>query len=84
MYQAGKKWGVKVDGKVIVPPLYHSIAQPVGAYCAFEEIPRHWGVMTLKGKVIVDARYEKVEIHDNGIAMVTNITGKTQTINLKC
>ena len=83
LYQAGKKWGVKVDGKVIVPPLYCSIAQPVGAYCAFEEIPRHWGVMTLKGKVIVDAKYEKVEIRDNGIAMVTNITGKTQTINLK-
>ena len=83
LYQAGKKWGVKVDGKVIVPPLYHSIAQPVGAYCAFEQVPRHWGVMTLKGKVIVDAKYEKVEIRDNGIAMVTNITGKTQTINLK-
>ena len=83
LYQAGKKWGVKVDGKVIVPPLYHSIAQPVGAYCAFEEIPRHWGVMTLKGKVIIDAKYEKVEIHDNGIAVVTGITGKTQTIKLK-
>ena len=82
LYQAGKKWGVKVDGKVIVPPLYHSIAQPVGAYCAFEEIPRHWGVMTLKGKVIVDAKYEKVEIRVNGIAVVTGITGKTQTINL--
>ena len=83
LYQAGKKWGVKIDGKVIVPPLYHSIAQPVGAYCAFEKIPRHWGVMTLKGKVIVDAKYEKVEIRDNGIAVVTGITGKTQTINLK-
>ena len=83
LYQAGKKWGLKVDGKVIVPPLYHHIAQPVGAYCAFEQIPRHWGVMTLKGKVIVDAKYEKVEIHDNGIAMVTNITGKTQAIKLK-
>ena len=82
LYQAGKKWGVKVDGKVIVPPLYCSIAQPVGAYCAFEEIPRHWGVMTLKGKVIVDAKYEKVEIRDNGIAVVTGITGKKQTINL--
>ena len=82
LYQAGKKWGVKVDGKVIVPPLYHCIAQPVGAYCAFEEIPRHWGVMTLKGKVIVDAKYEKVEIRDNGIAIVTGITGKTQTIKL--
>ena len=82
LYQAGKKWGVKVDGKVIVPPLYHHIAQPVGAYCAFEQIPRHWGVMTLKGKVIVDAKYEKVEIRDNGIAVVTGITGKTQTIKL--
>ena len=82
LYQAGKKWGVKVDGKVIVPPLYCSIAQPVGAYCAFEEIPRHWGIMTLKGKVVVDAKYEKVEIRDNGIAVVTGITGKTQTINL--
>ena len=82
LYQAGKKWGVKVDGKVIVPPLYCSIAQPVGAYCAFEEIPRHWGIMTLKGKVIVDAKYEKVEIRDNGIAVVTGITGKSQTIKL--
>ena len=82
LYQAGKKWGVKVDGRVIVPPLYHRIAQPVGAYCAFELIPRHWGVMTLKGKVIVDAKYEKVEIRDNGIAVVTGITGKTQTIKL--
>ena len=83
LYQAGKKWGVKVDGKVIVPPLYHSIAQPVGAYCAFEQIPRHWGVMTVKGKVIVDAKYEKVEIRDGGIAVVTDITGKTLTIHLK-
>lgn len=83
LYQAGKKWGVKVDGKVIVPPIYHSIAQPAGAYCAFEQIPKHWGIMTLKGKVIVDAKYEKVEIRDNGIAVVTGITGKTQTINLK-
>lgn len=83
LYQAGRKWGVKVDGKVIVPPLYHNIAQPVGAYCAFEQIPRHWGVMTVKGKVIVDAKYEKVEIRDGGIAVVTDITGKTQTIHLK-
>ena len=83
LYQAGKKWGIKVDGRVVVPPLYRSIAQPVGAYCTFEEIPRHWGVMTLKGKVIVDAKYEKVEIRDGGIAVVTDITGKTQTIYLK-
>ena len=28
------------------------------------------------------AKYEKVEIRDNGIAVVTGITGKTQTIKL--
>ena len=83
LYQAGKKWGIKVNGRVVVPPLYRSIAQPVGAYCAFEEIPRYWGIMTLKGKVIVDAKYERVEIRDGGIAVVTDITGKTQTIHLK-
>ena len=83
LYQAGKKWGIKMDGKVVVPPLYRSIAQLVGAYCAFEEIPSYWGIMTLKGKVIVDAKYEKVEIRDGGIAVVTDITGKTQTIHLK-
>ena len=82
LYQAGKKWGLKMDGKVVVPPLYHSISQPVGAYCAFEQMPRHWGIMNLKGKVIVDAKYEKVEIRDNGIAVVTGITGKIQTIKL--
>ena len=74
---------MKLDCKFVFPPLYHSIAQPVGAYCAFEQIPRHWGVMTLKGKVIVDAKYEKVEIHDNGIAVLTGILGKTLTIHLK-
>ena len=83
LYQAGKKWGLKMDGKVVVPPLYHSISQPVGAYCAFEQIPRHWGIMNLKGKVIVDAKYEKVEVLANGKAVVTTITGKTQTVNLR-
>mgnify|MGYP004464171743 FL=1 len=83
LYQAGKKWGLKMDGRVVVPPLYNNISQPVGAYCAFEQMPRHWGIMTLKGKVIVDAKYEKVEVLANGKAVVTTITGKTQTVNLR-
>ena len=83
LYQAGKKWGLKMDGRVVVPPLYHNISQPVGAYCAFEQMPRHWGIMTLKGKVIVDAKYEKAEVLANGKAVVTTITGKTQTVNLR-
>ena len=83
LYQAGKKWGLKMDGRVVVPPLYNNISQPVGAYCAFEQMPRHWGIMNLKGKVIVDAKYEKAEVLANGKAVVTTITGKTQTVNLR-
>ena len=83
LYQAGKKWGLMMDGRVVAPPLYHNISQPVGAYCAFEQMPRHWGIMTLKGKVIVDAKYEKAEVLANGKAVVTTITGKTQTVNLR-
>ena len=83
LYQAGKKWGLKVYGKVVVPPLYCQISQPVGAYCAFEQIPRHWGVMALNGKIVVEAKYENVEITDAHTALVTEITGKTQTISLK-
>ena len=83
LYQAGKKWGLKMDGRVVVPPLYNNISQPVGAYCAFEQMPRHWGIMTLKGKVIVAAKYEKAEVLANGKAVVTTITGKTQTVNLR-
>ncbi len=82
LYQAGKKWGVKVDGKIVVPPLYLQILEPVGAYCAFEQIPRHWGVMALNGKVVVEAKYEKVEIIDGHTAVVTTITGKKQKIVL--
>ncbi len=41
--------GVKeYDGKVVVPPLYHSIAQPIGAYCAFEEIPQTLGCYDIR------------------------------------
>ncbi len=83
LYQAGKKWGVKVDGKVTVPPIYLKIMQPVGVYCAFEQIPNHWGVMTLNGKVLVEALYDKVEIKKNNTALVTTITGKTQEIALR-
>ncbi len=83
LYQAGKKWGVKVNGKIVVPPVYSKIGKPVGAYCTFEKLPRHWGVMTLKGKVLVDAKYEKVEIKANHTALVTTVTGKTQEIRLR-
>ncbi len=38
--------------------------------------------MTLKGKVIDDAKYETVEIRDNGIAVLTGIMALTETFKL--
>ena len=83
LYQAGKKWGIKIDEKVVVPPLYCSIAKPIGIYCAFEQIPNHWGVMTIRGKVVVEPKYDKVKVTAEGMAILSDVTGKTQTINLK-
>ena len=41
-----------------------------------------WGVMALDGKVVVEARYQKVEIEKDGTVHLTIIPGKVKTINL--
>ena len=33
----------------------------VGGYCVFEENACQWGLMAPDGKVVVEARYQKVE-----------------------
>ena len=35
-FQIGGKWGLKLDGRIIVPPIYRTIQAPVGKYCAME------------------------------------------------
>ena len=39
-------------------------------------------VATLDGKVVVEARYQKVEIEKDGTVHLTIIPGKVKTINL--
>ena len=41
-----------------------------------------WGVMALDGKVVVEARYQKVEIEKDGTVHLTIIPGKVKTIKL--
>ena len=81
-FRSGLKWGLRLGGRVIVPPVYRSIGNPVGVYCAVEARPCQWGVMMLDGRMVVDARYMAVEINDNGTAMLTLIPGKTETVRL--
>ena len=81
-YRMGMKWGLKLGERVIVPPQYRKILPPVGGYCAFEENACQWGVMALDGKVVVEARYQKVEIEPDGTVHLTIIPGKVKEIKL--
>ena len=78
----GMKWGLKWGDRFVVPPCYRNICVPVGGYCAFEGNACQWGGMALDGKVVVEARYQKVEIEKDGTVHLTIIPGKVKTINL--
>ena len=78
----GMKWGLKLGDRIVVPPRYRKIRPPVGYYCAYEENACQWGVMALDGKVMVEARYQEVNIECNGTVHLTIIPGKVKTIKL--
>ena len=81
-FQMGTKWGLKLGERIVVPPKYRKILPPVGYYCAYEENACQWGIMALDGKVVVEARYQKVDIECNGTVHLTVIPGKVKTIKL--
>lgn len=81
-FRSGMKWGLKVGGRVIVPPIYRNLRPPVGQYCAVEESYSRWGIIALDGKVIVEPKYPEVAIADNGTAVLTSVTGKCISVKL--
>ena len=81
-FQSGLKWGLKLGDRIIVPPVYRSIQAPIGNYCVVEANPSQWGVIMLDGKVVVEARYAKVEIGSNGMAKLTVIPGFIKMVKL--
>lgn len=82
-FQIGGKWGLKLDGRIVVPATYRSIHAPVGKYCAVEKYPGIWGVIAVDGKVEIEAKYEGVEIRPDGTVEVTVFNGKTVIKELK-
>ena len=81
--QIGSKWGLRDrDKRVVVPPIYRTIRKENG-YFAFEQLFNHWGVMDSQGKVVIQPKYEKVKVTAEGMAILSDVTGKTQTINLR-
>ena len=81
-FRMGMKWGLKLGERIVVPPRYRKIRPPVGDYCAYEENACQWGVMALDGRVVVEARYQEVDIDEDGTVHLTIIPGKVKTIKL--
>ena len=82
-FQIGGKWGLILDGRIIVPPIYRTIQAPVGKYCAMETYPGIWGVIAVDGKIEVEAKYEGVEVRPDGTVELMLYGGKTVIKKLK-
>lgn len=81
-FRSGLKWGLESRGRIIVPPVYRNVHPPIGNYCAVEVNPRQWGIIMLDGKVVIEAKYSKVEIGRDGTARLTIIPGMVKTVTL--
>lgn len=80
--RVGSKWGLQLGERVLVPPLYRKVLPPIGKYCAVEGNPLQWGIIAVDGMVVVAPQYPKVEIGNDGIAILTLVTGKTIPVKL--
>ena len=82
-YRMGNKWGLKVAERIVVPPLYRAVKVPVGKYCAVEKNYQQWGVIALDGRIVVEPKYEDVEIFEDGTAELTVFKGKKIRMRMK-
>jgi len=82
-FRSGMKWGLKVGGRITVPPIYRNVKPPVGKYCVVEKRYSQWGVITLDGRVLIEPQYPEVTIETNDTAILTSITGKKMSVRLK-
>ena len=76
-FQIGGKWGLKQNGRIVVPATYRTIQAPV------EKYPGIWGVIAVDGKVEIEAKYEGVEIRPDGTVELMLYGGKTVVKRLK-
>ena len=72
----GGKWGLRIDGRIAVPPIYRTIEPPIGHYCVMEASYGCWGVVAVDGRVEIEPRYEKVVLHKDGTVELTVFKGK--------
>lgn len=82
-FRSGMKWGLKVGERVTVPPVYRNVKPPVGRYCIVEKNYRQWGIITVDGTILVEPKYQEININYNGIAVLTYVTGKKVSVKLQ-
>ena len=78
----GGKWGLRIGGRMAVPPIYRTIEAPVGHYSVMEAAYGCWGVVAVDGRVEIEPRYEKVVLHEDGTVELTVFKGKVITKKL--
>lgn len=78
----GGKWGLRIGGRITVPPIYRTIEAPVGHYSVMEAAYGYWGVVAVDGRVEIEPRYEKVVLHEDGTVELTIFKGKVITKKL--
>lgn len=81
-FRSGMKWGLKVSGRVTVPPIYRNIKSPVGKYCAVEKNYSQWGVISLDGTLMVEPQYSDIEISAHGIVTGIKVSGNKVSVKL--
>lgn len=79
----GSKWGIKVGDRLTVPPVYRMIKPPVGKFCVVEKNYGQWGLIAVDGSVLIEPVYPEITIGDDGVVMVTSVTGKRRIYNIK-
>ena len=81
-YQVGAKWGLRTAERILIPPVYRRILQPVEGYCAYQDNSCQWGVLTVDGRVVIPARYMEVRIEPDGTAHLILVPGKMEMVKL--
>lgn len=82
-FQSGMKWGLKVGGRITVPPIYRNVRPPVGKYRAVEKRYSQWGIITLDDRVLIEPQYPEVTIAADDTVVLTSVTRKKMSVRLK-
>lgn len=68
---------------IILKPMYFFISDFVGDYVAFQNMDEYWGVLARTGKVVVPAKYKKVELLPRGKVRLSFAIGTDKIVSIK-